>query len=219
MSMAEDKDLEALKAKLEEAQKSIDALSAKNKELLEEKRSTKSGAERQLLEAQDRITELESNLAKVQADAKKAIDKASGDAKAAQELAAAKSQSLARLIKDEGLQRELLAAGVKNPAHLKAAQAMLRELVEVDDEKAEAFVKTKDAKGVETRKSLADFAKEWAGTDEGKAFVAVPASSGSGASGGGSHIPAGKVMPRSEFTALAPEAQAKFAVEGGKLTD
>ena len=56
--MAEEKKLEDLELKLAEAQKSIEALSSKNRELLDEKRATKSGAERQLLEAQDRIAEL-----------------------------------------------------------------------------------------------------------------------------------------------------------------
>ena len=184
--MAEDtKKLEELEAKLAEAQKSIEALTGKNRELLEEKRSTKSGAERQLLEAQDKIAELETQISKMGADHKKALDKATAEAKAAQDLAASKSQSLGKLIKDEGLTRELLAAGVKNPVHLKAASAMLRELVQVDEEKGEAFVLAKDAKtGAETRKALADFAKEWAQSDEGKAFISIPGSSGSGSGGG-----------------------------------
>lgn len=139
---------------------------------------------------EDKIAELTENLDKTQRDSKKALDKAATDLKTAQDTATVKSQTLSKLIKDEALQRELLAAGVKNPAHLKAAQAMLREHVQVDEEKAEAFVLGKDAKtGAETRKGIADFAKEWAQSDEGKAFVTHAPSSGSGAGPGGGTPP------------------------------
>lgn len=182
--MAEERKLEELEAKLAELQKSNELLTANNKKLLDEKLQTKSGAERQLLEAQDRIAELEGQLSKAQADAKKVADKAAQDIKAAQDLASSKSATLSRLIKDEGLTKELLAAGVKNPTHNKAAAAMLRELVQVDEESGQAFVVSKDDKGVEVKKTLTEFVKAWAQGDEGKAFVTMPGSSGSGSTGG-----------------------------------
>lgn len=206
--MTEEKKLEELEAKLAEAQKSIEALTAKNRELLDEKRQTKSGAERQLLEAQDRIAELEGQLSKAQADVKKVADKAAQDVKAAQDLAASKSATLSKLIKDEGLTKELLAVGVKNPVHLKAAQAMLRELVSVDEEKGEAFVTTKDDKGAEVRKTLGEFVKAWGQGDEGKAFITIPGSSGSG-SFGGSHS-GGAV----DFSKMTPTQVMEYARQG-----
>lgn len=217
----ENKEIDALKRQLAEATESIEALKVKNKELLEEKRATKSGAERQLLEAQDRIAELEAQAAKTVAEHKKVMDKATADLKAAQDAAAAKSASLSRLIKDEGLAKELLAAGVKNPAHLKAAQAMLRELVQVDEAKGEAFVVAKDPKtGAETRQALGEYvSKTWAVSDEGRAFVSVPASSGGGSSGPGSGVPGAKTMARAAFDALDNDARVKFSREGGTLTD
>jgi len=221
MSMADEKKLEDLELKLAEAQKSIDALVAKNKELLDEKRATKSGAERQLLEAQDRIAELETQVAKVTADSKKAEEKSAAAIKAAQDAALAKSAKLGQLIRDEGLQRELLAVGIKNPVHLKAAMAMLREQVQVDEEKGEAFVAAKDAKtGAETRKALAEFVKEWGVGDEGKAFVTVPGSSGGGSAGPGSGAgSSGKTMGRAAFEALDPTARVEFSKAGGTLTE
>ena len=208
MILAEEEKLKELEAKLADAQKSIEALSAKNKELLDEKRQTKSGAERQLMEAQDRISELEGQLTKAQTDAKKAADKFATDLKTAQDVAASKSATLSKLIKDEGLARELLSAGVKNPAHLKAAQAMLREQVAVDEEKGEAYVMLKDDKGVETRKSLGEFVKMWGASDEGKAFVMIPGSSGSGTSGGS--VGAGG----SDFSKMTPTQVMEYAKQG-----
>ena len=221
MSMAEEKKLEDLELKLAEAQKSIDALVAKNKELLDEKRATKSGAERQLLEAQDRIADLEAQVAKATADAKKAADKYATDLKAAQDATLAKSAKLGQLIRDEGIQREALAVGIKNPVHLKAVMAMLREQVQVDEEKGEAFVTAKDAKtGAETRKSLPDFMKEWAQSDEGKAFVTVPGSSGGGSAGpGNGGQGTGRVIPKAEFDSKTPAERAAFMAEGGRFTE
>jgi DNA repair exonuclease SbcCD ATPase subunit len=209
-------ELADLKSTLESAEASITALTAKNKELLEEKRATKSGAERVLLEAQERIAELEGQVAKMTADHRRELEKAAADTKAAQDLAQTRAGTLGRLIRDEGLQRELLASGVKNAAHLKAAIALLREQVSVDEEKAEAFVLVKDAKGVETRKSLADFTKEWASGDEGKAFVTAPASSGGGSAGPGPGSPGGRVITMAEFNAMSARDQAKFINTGGR---
>ena len=212
--MAEEKKLEDLEAKLADAQKSIDALAAKNRELLDEKRQTKSGAERQLLEAQDKISELEGQLGKAQSDAKKVADKAAAEIKAAQDIATSKGSLLAKLIKDEGLARELLAVGVKNPAHLKAAQAMLREQVQVDEEKGEAYVLTKDDKGTEVRKTIGDFVKAWGQGDEGKAFVTVPGSSGSGSSGGSMGGGA------TDFAKMSPTQVMEYARQGpAQLTE
>ena len=199
----------------------VSGLKRKNTELLEAQRATKSGAERQLLEAQDRIAELETQVAKATADSKKAADKYATDIKAAQDAALAKSAKLGQLIRDEGVQREALAVGIKNPVHLKAVMAMLREQVQVDEEKGEAFVLAKDAKtGAETRKSLPDFMKEWAQSDEGKAFVTVPGSSGGGSAGPGSGAgSAGKTMSRASFEALDPAGKMEFSKAGGTLTE
>ena len=218
--MAEDKKLEDIEAKFAEAQKSIEALAAKNKELLDEKRQTKSGAERQLLEAQDRISELEGQIHKVQGDAKKSADKYAAEIKAAQDIAAGKSATLSKLIKDEGLAKELLSVGVKNPAHNKAAAAMLRDLVMVDEENGVAYVPGKDPKtGAEVRKALAEFTKEWAASDEGKSFVTAPASSGGGAVGGHGTGSVPRTLTMAEHQALQPKDQAAFFNNGGTLIE
>lgn len=197
-----------MEAKLAEAQKAIEALSAKNRELLEEKRSTKSGAERQLMEAQDRIAALEADLSKAQGEAKKSGDKLAADLKAAQDLAASRLASLQSKVREDGLRQSLLESGVKNPAHLKAAIAMLKDSVQVDEEKLEAFVVAKGANGAETRKALAEFAKEWAAGDEGKAFVTVAGSSGGGSSGPGS------INGAPDFSKMNPADAMAYAARG-----
>lgn len=170
---------------------------------------------------EDKIAELSAELEKTQRESQKALKKASDDLKVAQDTAGAKSQTLSRLVRDQALQSELLAVGIKNPVHLKAAQAMLRELVQVDEEKAEAYVLSKDAKtGAEMRKSISEFAKEWAAGDEGKAFVTVPPSSGGGSSNPGrGAAPGASSMSRAEFEALPPEQQMEASKNGVSLTD
>jgi chromosome segregation ATPase len=203
------KELEDLKADLAAANKSIDALTAKNRELLDEKRSTKSGAERQLAEAQDKIMDLEGQIAKLGADHKKALDTAAVNLKTAQDLATTKSTTLSKLIRDEGLTRELVAVGVKKE-FIGPVTAFLRDRIQVDEEKAEAFAMVKDAAGKEARKTLAEYAKEWAVSEEGKTFVGVPPSSGGGSQGPGSAAPAGKAMKLADFNALDPASQMDF---------
>jgi regulator of replication initiation timing len=127
----------------------------------------------------------------------KALDKQGKDLKAAQESVGLKTSRLEKLLKDDNLTKALLEAGVKNPAHLKGAAAMLREIVQVDEEKSEAFILAKDPKtGAETRKPLGEYIKnEWAASDDGKAYVSAPASSGGGSGnpGGGSGGGAGSL--------------------------
>lgn len=201
-------DAQELEAKLSEAQKSIEKLTEKNRELLEEKRSTKSGAERQLMEAQDRIAELEASLSKAQVEAKKSGDKLAADLKAAQDIAASRLNLLQSKVREDGLRQSLLESGVKNPAHLKAAIAMLKDSVQVDESKLDAFVIAKGPNGADTRKPLTDFAKEWAASDEGKAFVMV-----AGSSGGGSNGP-GSINGAPDFSKMSPADVMAYAARG-----
>lgn len=66
-------------------------------------------------------------------------------------------------------------------------------------------------------KSLGDYVKAFASSDEGKHFVVAPANGGSGALGGKAPG-SGKTMARTAFKSLAPTAQAAFMKEGGTLT-
>ena len=100
---------------------------------------------------------------------------------------------------------------MKNPAHLKATQAMLRGQVQIVADGDKRIAKVGD-------KALKDFVKEWAAGDEGKHFVQAPGNAGGGASGGSGGA-AGKTMARAAFDALGQGERAAFISEGGKLTD
>jgi hypothetical protein len=82
-----------------------------------------------------------------------------------------------QLLIQNGLTAELSKAGVTNPTHLKAVQAMLKENVQIVVEGDARIAKIGD-------KALSDYVKEWAAGDEGKHFVQAPANSGGGATGG-----------------------------------
>jgi len=78
---------------------------------------------------------------------------------------------------DNGLVSELTKAGVTNPYHLKAAQALLKSQVQLVQDGETKLAKVGD-------KNLPDFVKEWANGDEGKHFVAAKQNAGGGANGG-----------------------------------
>lgn len=84
-----------------------------------------------------------------------------------------KTTALEKLLIDNGLSTALESVNVTNPAFKEAATALLRDKVKLVDDKA-----------MVDSKPLADFVKEWAGTDKGSAFVSAPENKGSGASGG-----------------------------------
>ncbi len=162
-------------------QDAIDAavapLLSKNRELLDELKTARKGktidpADVEKLEAQiDKLTEERDTALKASKDATKAAETAT-------KALTAESGFTQRLLIDNGLVSELTKNGVTNPAHLKAAQAMLRAgvTIKVDGENRIAQVGDK---------ALADSVKEWAASDEGKNFVSAAGSSGGGAPGGG----------------------------------
>lgn len=83
-----------------------------------------------------------------------------------------------QLLVDNGLVDALTKAGVTNPTSLKAAKAMLKDGVSlvVDGDVRKAMLGDKD---------LGEAITEWAGSDEGKHFVAAPVNSGSDSKGSG----------------------------------
>lgn len=110
--------------------------------------------------------------------------------------------------RDQALATALQAAGVNEPAFLKASQAMLSGMVKLGDD-GTAYVETGMGPKV-----LADFVKGWAAS-EGKAFVTPPAGGGAkGKDGTGT----GRTMARAEFEALTADRRAAFIREGGTLT-
>lgn len=164
-----------------------------------------------------RLEDENAELRKANMESVRALKKAEGEAKTAGENAAQFRERTHKLVRDEGLTKELAAVGVTNPSYLKAAHAILRDGVQVDDDKGEAFaIVTKDGK--ESRLGIADYVKAWAASDEAKNFIIVPGSSGGGATGGGGN-PTGKTMAKGAFDALMPKDAAAFMASGGKLIE
>lgn len=200
--MAEDdkaKELEALQA-------SVEKLEAKNRELVAEVRKAKGSTNEEAAKLAGELDDAKAEILKLAARAEKAEKKAAQvEADSAQAIASEKS-AVTKLLIDNGLDAALDKANVK-PEHKAAVKALLREKgvlqieTEGDVRRAVAILK-KDGK--ETKSSLEDFVvKDFAASDEGKAFVAAAASSGTGAQGGGKAGGAGpKTMTEAEFKAL-----------------
>lgn len=117
---------------------------------------------------------------------------------------------LTGVTRDRALSDALTAAGVTNPAFVKAAQAMLGSKVKIEG----------DVMLVETGmgpKMLDTYIKEWAAGD-GKDFVSKPAGGGAQGNQGGS-ASATKTMTRSDYDALPPAKQREAMIGGTTLTD
>lgn len=200
----------ATAAAVEEA---TSGLKAKNTELLAELKKARKSAEI----TPEQLSEVEAERDKLQGDLQ-AANKATKDAvkvsDAATKALEQETGFTQKLLIDNGLVGELTKNGVTNAAHLKAAQAMLRAGVQIVVDGESRVAKFGD-------KALSDYVKEWAGSDEGKHFVAAPANSGGGAQGGGGKIQ-GKTMTRKEFdskTAAGDVSLASFFKEGGALVE
>ena len=205
---------EALQQAITDAVETATApLVKKNRELLGELKEARKGKDIDPAE----IERLEAKIESLNGELTTA-NKAAKDATKAAETAAKALESetgfTARLLVDNGLVAELTKAGVTNPAHLKAAQALLRNGVQIVAEGESRVAKVGD-------KLLADVVKEWAAGDEGKHFVAAPANSGGGANGGAGN-PKGKTMTRTQYEEMAARGDpsaAAFFKDGGTLTD
>ena len=163
----------AVKDAVDEA---VTGLQAKNTELLgklkkAQKDATIDPADHAALQA-----ELDDTQAKLATALKetKAATKAADDAKKALE---GESKVAHNLLVDNGLSDALIANGVKKASYLKAAKAMLAGQVILTSDGDDRIAKVGD-------KSLKDFVKEWAASDEGKSFVDAAVNSGGGADGG-----------------------------------
>lgn len=181
-----DTDTDAGKAEL---QKLIDAetqgLKDKNTELLSEIKKQKDS----LKSIQAQIDELSSAKEKAEQEAlEKSGDvekvKASIEAREKKErekLEAAlqsKEAALQKLLVDQGLTEALTKAGVQNPAHLKAAKALIlaENKAEIVEENGITVAKIGD-------QSLHDYVSSFAQGEDGKHFVSAPNNSGGGARG------------------------------------
>jgi hypothetical protein len=192
-------------------EKATAPLIAKRDELLGEVKKLRKGrdidpADVEKLESQ--IDELRSQLN----DANRAAKQAGKQAEEATKKLADAEGFTQKLLVDNGLSEALAKAGVTNPVHIKAAKAMLASQVQIADDNGAKVARMGD-------KALADAIAEWAGSDEGKHFVAPVTTSGDGAHGSHRVTTQAKSVTRSAFDALAPAEQMAHIKSGGEVTD
>lgn len=144
-----------------------------------------------------------------------AAEKGARDSAKARETAEAslKGEQLVthKLLVENGLREQLVVNGVTHAVHQKAAMALLASQVKIEADGENRVAKVGD-------KALGDFVKEWAGSDEGKHFVAAPGNGGGGA-GGGSGKSSAKQITRAAFNEMAPAEQMAFSKDGGTVVD
>lgn len=185
--MAVDRNDPEVKALIEEVTAAAtEALSAKNRELLGEVKALKAKAKGADIDPaehaalQSKVEELTEALDKATKASKSEVEKLT---KALSE----KDGALTQHLIDAGLTDALAKAGVA-PHYLNAAKAMFKgqAALKADGGQYQALI---------GEKPIADAIKEWAGTDEGKHFLAAPANSGGGASGGTQNVNPGDKPP------------------------
>jgi hypothetical protein len=188
-----------------------EGLARKNSELLGEVKKLKRGAEidpAEVTALENQIDALKADLTKAQKEAKTFASKADEFGKALE----SESGFTRSLLIEQGLTAELVNAGVKNPAHLKAALAMLKGDAQVVQDGDKRVAKIGD-------KALKDYVKAWAAGDDGKHFITADQNSGGGAFGGGSGSGALPTMTRAAFESLNPVAKASAMKAGTTLTE
>lgn len=161
--------------RIAELEAAVEALTAKNRELLGEVKVAKAkakGAEIDPAEhaaLQSEIEGLRADLTKVSKDSAKTIEQLQKDL-------SAKDNSLQSYLIDNGLTEALVKAGVRSE-FMPAAKAMLRNQAQIKADNGDYAALMGD-------KPLVDAVAEWASSDEGKHFISAPANSGGGAAGG-----------------------------------
>jgi len=193
---------EAVDTAVEEA---TTGLNAKNKELLGKLKAAQKNAEIDPSDhaaLQQELSETETKLA----EANKALKIATKAAEDSKKLYDTEAGVTHNLLVDKGLNAALIENGVKNATYLKAAIALMKGQVKLEADGDNRIAKVGD-------KTLADHVKEWAGTDEGKAFVDAPGNAGGGAPGGaGGGEAKGKFEditdPAARLTAIGAEVPA-----------
>jgi len=203
---------------LDQLRKEIEALRNKNRELLDEKKSTKSGAERQLADAQDRIEELTASLetSKRESDkARKLLEAERDDLKTKYTESSRSAQDFERgVVLREALSKQGI--GKRAAEDVGDAIAHIERMVQYGDD-GKPVVKYKDDTGKEIVSPLSEYAeKVYPGTAHAKRFI-VDGNTGAGASGTRTQS-TGKTMSLSAFAQMAPKDQSGFMAEGGTLT-
>lgn len=172
----------------EDLQASMDALAAKNRELLGKLRAAKDKARGAEIDPEEfSLIKSENEELKLK------LDKASKDsAKTLEEMQqnlATKDKALQNYLIDNGLSDALMKANVR-PEMMGAVKAMLKQQTSVQAEGSEYHALMGD-------KPLTEAVTEWAQSDAGKPFVVAPDNSGGGAAGGAGSA---KIAPKGNLS-------------------
>ena len=174
--MAIDRNDPEIKALLEEATAAAtEALSAKNRELLNEVKTLKAKARGADIDPQEhaalqsQVEELTAKLSKAETTGKKEIERLTKES-------AAKDAALSQYLIDAQLTDALVKASVAAP-YMPAVKAMFKSQAALKAEGGNYQALIGD-------KLIQEAITAWAGTDEGKHFVQAPANGGGGAPGG-----------------------------------
>jgi hypothetical protein len=190
----------------------LDGVKTKNSELLDEVKDLKAKLRTSTGIKPEDLAALEAELDQTKVKLATA-EKTAKDATKAKETAEASLKTeqgfTHKLVVENGLREQLTAAGVTDSVYQKAAMAMLSGQVQIAADGDNRVAKVGD-------KVLADFVKEWAGSDEGKRLVSAPANGGGGAQGGSGKPAAGKTMTREAYNSLEPMARAEAGMQMAK---
>lgn len=152
------------------------ALQAKNQELIDKNKKLMKGQE---IDPQT-VVDLEAQIDKLQADLSVSQKSAKESVKTLETLQTqlkAETGFTQKLLIDNGLTDELVKNGVA-PQFLPAVKAMFAGQAQIVAEGDTRTAKIGD-------KSVSDFVKEWAASDDGKHFVKAPENGGGGSHGSG----------------------------------
>lgn len=116
-----------------------------------------------------------------------------------------------KLLIDNGLTDELVKNGVA-PQFLAATKAMFAGQAQIVAEGDTRIAKIGE-------KSVSDFVKEWAASDDGKHFVTAPNNSGGGSQGGKGSENGQKTINRDAFDTKSHAERAEFFKSGGAVVN
>lgn len=172
--------IEELQAQIDEMKASNEALAGKNRELLGEVKAAKAKAKGADIDPEAHAG-LQHEVETLKADMDKALKAHAKEVEKLTGQLSKKDSALQSHLIDNGLGEAMLKAGVK-PELMPAVKAMLKQQATLKEDGDDFTALMGD-------KPLAEAVLEWAGSDEGKAFVTAPDNSGGGAAGG--DVPAG----------------------------
>jgi seryl-tRNA synthetase len=125
--------------------------------------------------------------------------------------AADESAYSSKLLVETNLNDAINSIGIK-PEFNRAVKALFSNQAQVIAGQDGRSVKIGD-------KSVSDFLKEWADSDEGKSFRAAPLNQGGGSTGGTGGTGGKKTITKSDFRSLDPQQKVDFAKSGGEIID